>query len=217
MNNMTIFALTSAVFLSSPALAHDHKHHHKHHHKHEHKWHGQNDHDQRDVRETIIIVPGPVEVVRAPDRRRPRVHHARVTSVEPIVRKIRQAEPQRVCWEEERSVRSERAYAPVVLGSIVGGVVGNQFGEGKGKDAATVAGALLGAAVVHDGQRDRGYRTVSERRCETQNTYSLREEVVGYNVTYRFRGDTYTRRMDRHPGDHVRVDLEEEDDELYYD
>lgn len=203
MNKIAVFALTSSVLLSLPAQAHDHK------------WRGHDRH--RDARETIIIVPAPVEVVRVPDRHRPRVHYAKVISAEPIVRKIREVEPRRVCWDEERNVRSERAYAPVVLGGIVGGVVGNQFGEGRGKDAATVAGALLGAAVVRDGQRDDGYRTVSERRCHTEKSYSVRHEIVGYDVTYRFRGDTYTKRMDHDPGERVKVSMSERDYEVYGD
>ena len=32
-----------------------------------------------------------------------------------------------------------------LAGAIIGGVIGNQFGGGKGKDAATVLGAIIGA------------------------------------------------------------------------
>ena len=33
----------------------------------------------------------------------------------------------------------------VLAGAIIGGVIGNQFGKGKGNDAATVLGAIIGA------------------------------------------------------------------------
>ncbi len=35
-------------------------------------------------------------------------------------------------------------------GALVGGLIGNQFGGGSGKDVATVVGALLGAGMVHN-------------------------------------------------------------------
>ena len=55
-----------------------------------------------------------------------------------------------------------------MLGAIVGGLIGNQFGHGRGRDAATLAGAALGHAVASDaanncdaGYRSRGYRSGS--------------------------------------------------------
>lgn len=37
-----------------------------------------------------------------------------------------------------------------ILGAIIGGVIGNQFGGGHGKDALTAAGALLGGSIGND-------------------------------------------------------------------
>ena len=36
-----------------------------------------------------------------------------------------------------------------IVGAIIGGAVGNQFGGGKGNDAATVLGAIIGADVAN--------------------------------------------------------------------
>lgn len=35
-------------------------------------------------------------------------------------------------------------------GALLGGVIGNQFGSGSGRDVATVLGAFLGGAVAHN-------------------------------------------------------------------
>jgi len=54
----------------------------------------------------------------------------------------------------------------VFTGFLLGGVIGNQFGSGSGKDAMTVLGALNGASKGGQRKRERviiGYTT--ERRC----------------------------------------------------
>ena len=36
-----------------------------------------------------------------------------------------------------------------IIGAIFGGAIGNQFGDGDGKDAMTLAGMFLGASLAH--------------------------------------------------------------------
>ena len=43
-----------------------------------------------------------------------------------------------------------------IIGAIFGGAIGNQFGEGDGKDAMTLAGIFLGASLAHDDQLAQG-------------------------------------------------------------
>src|SRR5918995_3758198 len=75
--------------------------------------------------------------------------YASVTRVEPIVRQVRIETPRRECYDDVRYVESHGISDPNVggrtlLGSIIGGVIGHQFGSGSGQDAATVAGAVIG-------------------------------------------------------------------------
>ena len=63
-----------------------------------------------------------------------------------------------------------------LAGAIIGGVIGNHFGGGSGKDAATVLGAILGAdAANKKGGRQEtvivGYR--QQQQCTT--TYQQKE------------------------------------------
>ena len=37
-------------------------------------------------------------------------------------------------------------------GALVGGVIGNQFGGGSGRDIATILGAVIGGSIVHNNQ-----------------------------------------------------------------
>lgn len=39
-----------------------------------------------------------------------------------------------------------------LLGAAVGGLIGNQFGDGRGRELATAVGAIAGASVVHQKQ-----------------------------------------------------------------
>ena len=62
-------------------------------------------------------------------------------------------------------------------GAIIGGVIGNQFGAGSGKDALTVLGAIAGADYANKNmKRDGviGYQT--EERCKTNVTWETRKE-----------------------------------------
>lgn len=137
---------------------------------------------------------------------------ARVVSVEPIYRQVEVSVPVEECWREKVRVTSYRDYsrdsfvAPIA-GAILGGVVGNQFGGGSGKDALTLGGALLGA-TIGDNVRKRHHRSMSPRyqqRCTTAYRYETRKELDGYHVLYRYDGEVSRIRMPYDPGHTIRV------------
>lgn len=139
---------------------------------------------------------------------------ARVVRVEPVVVYRQVPVTERFCRTEPVTVVQRRRSddrAAAVLGAIVGGVIGNQFGRGDGRDAATAAGALLGYHAVRDAQRRHDYyyggaRYIEHRDvCRDETFYRTEEQIVGYDVTYRYHGRLYTTRMNHHPGDRIRV------------
>lgn len=147
---------------------------------------------------------------------------ARVVDVQPVYDEVGYAEPRRTCWnepvtyvEQPRYVRHRRSDTPEILGGIIGGVIGNQFGSGSGRAAATVAGVALGASVARDNQRHRyddayGYgpryeRTVTERRCEVREDYRRERQLIGYDVTYDYKGAIGRTFSEREPGTEIRV------------
>lgn len=137
--------------------------------------------------------------------------YARVVDVEPLFRQVRVSTPQRDCWVEEREVYSRPGIdastaAPTVLGAIIGGVVGHQFGSGRGRDAATVAGTVIGASIGHSSAvRAGGTETRAVQRCAVSYEHGWEEQVEGYRVTYVHRGREYTTRMSYDPGSSVRI------------
>ena len=79
----------------------------------------------------------------------------------------------------------------VLGGAIIGGILGNQVGGGKGKDAMTVLGAIIGADVANKravtGQRQIvGYR--QEENCRKISFYETHERLENYRITYEFNG-----------------------------
>ena len=144
--------------------------------------------------------------------------YARVVEVRPIIETTHQPVSREECWSEPVTYReparyqgSSRNRAPAVLGGIIGAAVGNQFGSGRGRDAATVAGAALGYSLVRDSQRhDVRYvggqhYTRYEDRCRVLTEHRREESVVGYDGAYRYNGRVEWTRTDYHPGDRIQV------------
>lgn len=147
--------------------------------------------------------------------------YARVVEVRPIMETYSQPVSSEQCWSEpvtyrepDRYVGGSRNRAPAILGGIIGGAIGNQFGGGRGRDAATVAGAALGYAAVRDSQRHSGgyvsgrEYTRYEDRCRVVTDYRREDRVVGYDVAYNYNGRTHWTRTDYHPGDRIRVEVD---------
>jgi uncharacterized protein YcfJ len=161
---------------------------------------------------------------------------AEVVDVDPIVRTSWVDEPVEVC----RDVRDERRWrdrpdrhdryddryetrhrrdadpGAVIVGGVLGGLLGNQFGGGNGKKALTAVGAVLGASIAaeasrgggrHDDRRwrDDRHHDAPVRRCDVRYESRRVEHVDGYEVTYRYGGRRFTKVVDEHPGDRLRV------------
>jgi uncharacterized protein YcfJ len=75
-----------------------------------------------------------------------------------------------------------------IAGAIIGGAIGNQFGNGSGRDAMTVLGAIVGADVANRSAQTNsvvGYR--QERQCHEVTTYVSRQERVYTHSTVTWR------------------------------
>lgn len=79
-----------------------------------------------------------------------------------------------------------------VLGGIVGGVLGHQVGGGRGKDVATVAGALGGALIGNEVEKNRGTTAAWDVRVRLED---------GTNKVVR-----YTTEPSWRVGDKVRIE-----------
>jgi uncharacterized protein YcfJ len=137
--------------------------------------------------------------------------YARVVHVEPLVERVRYTVPVEQCWTEERvrSGRSSDAGAALVGGAI-GAIFGHAIGDGRGRTAATLGGAVIGAAVGNelsksDSRRDRGPRYEQVERCRTAYEERFDERVAGYRVTYEYNGRRQVTQLAYDPGRYLRV------------
>jgi uncharacterized protein YcfJ len=101
----------------------------------------------------------------------------------------------------QAAVKDPHRIAGTVVGGLAGGLLGSAVGGGSGKTIATVAGAAAGGYAGNQVQRNLQQRDVvstTQRRCRTHDETS--EQVVGYDVTYRYRGKDDTVRTAFRPG-----------------
>jgi uncharacterized protein YcfJ len=97
-----------------------------------------------------------------------------------------------------------------VIGAVVGGVLGNQVGKGDGRTAATVGGAVIGGAIGNragsGGGTGYGYGGQEVRPgCRVVEVQREEDQLIGYDVEYRYKGDVYMSRLDNDPGTQLQV------------
>lgn len=131
------------------------------------------------------------------------VHYgwAEVLRVDPVYAPVSQRQAEQ-CYPQA-TARDDRA-GGTVLGAIVGGVLGSTVGKGDGRKAATVAGAIAGGAIgnrVAAANDNASQQTV----CRPVDHYAPQQQIVAYDVEYRYRGDVYMSRLPYDPGERMRV------------
>ncbi len=142
---------------------------------------------------------------------------AEVVDVVPIVSYERVATPHRECSLDRARYRRTRDRrdgrdSPMssVVGGLLGGAIGHQFGSGNGKKAMTVAGAIVGASIAgrsrHNSDRRQRYvREGGHTKCRTTQVFTETERTEGYRVTYRYLGEEFEKTTAEHPGESVRI------------
>lgn len=135
--------------------------------------------------------------------------YAQVISATPIKESIKtpRKECRNVAVTHRRPVQDENRITGSVLGAVAGGVIGHQFGGGRGKDVATIAGALGGGYAgnqIQGSMQNSDTYTTTQQRCKT--VYDKSEKMLGYDVTYKIGDQQGKIRMDRDPGTQIPLD-----------
>lgn len=135
--------------------------------------------------------------------------YAEVLSAVPVTKTTKI--PREECYEEtvvhKQPAKDTNRIAGKVIGAVVGGALGNQVGGGNGKKVATVAGAVAGGYAgdkVQSNMQEKNTYTTVEQRCKT--VYDSREDITGYDVTYRFQDKESSLRLDYDPGKRLPVE-----------
>ena len=152
---------------------------------------------------------------------------ATVVSARPIYdRYASQGYERQECWDERTNAYDDGYYRDAngrlyrsgtdsnangtLIGALIGGALGNQAGKGDGRKAATIGGAVIGGLVGNNIDRNHDayeYRdnTGTVRRCRTVVDNDGGDQVEGYDVTYRYAGQTYHAITSYRPGRTMRV------------
>jgi len=132
---------------------------------------------------------------------------ARVVSVAPQVEQFNQ--PRQECTTGYVTVQQpqQKNYAGSIIGGLAGGILGNQVGKGTGRTVATAGGAVVGALVgdnlSNNNNAAPAYAQQQVQNCRMVDNWQTRTN--GFNVTYTYRGQTYTTRLPYDPGRSLRV------------
>lgn len=94
--------------------------------------------------------------------------------------------------------------ASSIAGGVLGAVVGSRFGGGHGRDAATVVGAIGGTMIGNNMGSGSATTTRATTQQQCQTVYES-GAVVGYQVTYDYKGKLYTTNLPNPPGEYLRI------------
>lgn len=154
---------------------------------------------------------------------------ATVISARPVYdRYASQGYERQECWNERTNAYDDGYYRDsdgrlyrqdsntngTVIGALIGGALGNQTGKGDGRKAATIGGAVIGGMIGNSIDKNNNayeYRDNSGvvRRCRTVVDYDTgHDQIEGYEVTYRYAGQTYQAFTTYRPGRTMRVIVE---------
>lgn len=141
---------------------------------------------------------------------------AEVVDVAPVYHTVGYEVPVEQCRLVDVPVNParHRSYTGPIVGAIIGAAIGNAVGHNKtNKKVGVAVGAVLGGSIGWDIQRRRrqGHHQSqhvaygAEEICETVYETEQRQQLDGYDVTYRYAGQTHTTRMDHDPGQYLQV------------
>ena len=132
---------------------------------------------------------------------------ASVVSVDKVYKQVRVEEPYKECYIKETVQNNGDGSATnEIIGGIIGGAIGNQFGEGDGKEVMTLAGILMGASIANDAEKAAGngkQTIVSQEVCEKKVRQRIEKRLSHYNITVDYNGTEVSFSSKRRPYDDV--------------
>ena len=134
------------------------------------------------------------------------VDSAEVISVEKVYKQYRVDENYQDCYIQETVQSGDGSATNELFGAVIGGAIGNQFGDGDGKDALTLFGALMGASIANDAEKianKKGRKVISQEICETKVRQKIEKRLSHYLVTVDYAGRDVTFQSKRRPSNDI--------------
>jgi len=122
--------------------------------------------------------------------------HARVLLIEKVYSDYVIRESSQECYiteYRESSTAKGELSTNAFLTGVVGGMIGNQVGDGDGKKAATLIGFLLGVKAAQDQEAQASGATLYSREvCEQRYPSSLVSGAMFYRITYVYQDQLFS-------------------------
>jgi uncharacterized protein YcfJ len=134
------------------------------------------------------------------------VDSATVNSVEKVYKQYMVEEPYQECYiKETLQNQGDGSATNEIMGAILGGAIGNQFGDGEGKDAMTLAGIFLGASIANDAEKanSTGQVVVSQEVCENKVRQTIEKRLSHYKINVEYEGRDLSFTSKKRPYDDV--------------
>ena len=134
------------------------------------------------------------------------IDSATVNSVEKVYKQYMVEEPYQDCYIKETLQQSGDGSATnEIMGAILGGAIGNQFGEGDGKEAMTLAGIFLGASLANDAEKanSTGQVVVRQEVCENKVRQKIEKRLSHYKINVEYEGRDLSFTSKKRPYDDV--------------
>ena len=93
---------------------------------------------------------------------------------------------------------------------MIGGILGHQIGSGRGNDVATAGGAVAGAAIGSNVDRDRGGTNVYSQDVQRCASAPREARPDYWDVTYTFNGQVHHVQTSAPPGATILVNRDGE-------
>ncbi|NBT66078.1 MAG: glycine zipper 2TM domain-containing protein [Betaproteobacteria bacterium] len=129
------------------------------------------------------------------------LHEAAVKGVEPTV--IQQIVQQRVCTQSHALQASSPSAAGSLAGAVVGGAIGNAVSHGTGQAAATVLGAIAGAAVAQQSE-SKQVVAIPVENCVLQ---PVQVSIQAFKVRFEWQGKDYEAILAHQPGQSITLQV----------
>ena len=134
------------------------------------------------------------------------IDSATVTSVEKVYKQYKVDEPYQDCYiKETLQQNGDGSATNEIMGAILGGAIGNQFGEGDGNDVMTLAGIFLGASIANDAEKanSTGQVVVTQEVCENKVRQKIEKRLSHYKINVYYNGYNVSYTSNRRPYDDV--------------
>lgn len=124
-----------------------------------------------------------------------------VISSEPVYETFLKKTPYEHCWDEKVPVQVHRKYNHNVGGALLGGILGRNVGKGKGKDAAIIAGTIIGSEAKEErevfGGLLGGALARKVGKGKGKDAAIVAGTLIGANLSRRKTEDSDTYRLER--------------------